>query len=366
MIKKLGEKKWLIDYQPNRSAKRVRRTILGPRTLADEALLELRRRALSNKFGWPESSPITIQDLCELVLTDYTINKRKSIASARQLKNFWIKLFGKRPAEQVSGRDLKELAEQWVTDGLSPARSNRRISFLLRGYRLALESDPPLLTKAPRWRRLREAAPRSGTFSWDSFCKVREALPQHAQIPVTICYWTGMRSGEVFGLEWTQIQFDHLKKFVIIQLRGEDTKTSEPRKTEMGGELYAVLKAWNEYTYQFFPSCKKVCHRKGAPLQSIKSSWRSACVQVGLGSWGKPNGRYIGNRQYRGALLHDFRRTAVSNMEDSGVPRKVAMSISGHKTESVYIRYHIVSSIDLTEAGNRILARHEKLLAKPQ
>src|SRR5215831_3714795 len=207
--------------------------------------------------------------------------------------------------------------------------------------------------------------PRSGTFSWDTFVKVRDALPEHAKIPATICYWTGMRSGEVFGLEWAQVQFSHHMKLVTIQLHSDDTKTSEPRKVVMGGDLYATLKAWRDETHQCFPSCQQVCHWKGTPLRSIKSAWRTACVRAGLGTWGNPDGRYIGNRHYRGPLLHDFRRTAVSQMEDSGVPRKVAMSISGHKTDSIYRRYHIVSDVDLIEAGKRVVARHKEKQQNP-
>jgi len=33
-------------------------------------------------------------------------------------------------------------------------------------------------------------------------------------------------------------------------------------------------------------------------------------------------------------------------MERAGIPRKVAMSISGHKTEAIYRRYDIVSPQD--------------------
>ena len=37
-------------------------------------------------------------------------------------------------------------------------------------------------------------------------------------------------------------------------------------------------------------------------------------------------------------------------MERQGVPRSVAMKLTGHKTESVYRRYAIVSDADLREA----------------
>ena len=53
-------------------------------------------------------------------------------------------------------------------------------------------------------------------------------------------------------------------------------------------------------------------------------------------------------------LVHDFRRTAVRNMERRGVSRSVAMKITGHRTESVYRRYAIVSDADLQEAARKL------------
>jgi integrase len=81
-------------------------------------------------------------------------------------------------------------------------------------------------------------------------------------------------------------------------------------------------------------------------------------VKVGLGRFARPDAPAITLRQYRGLMPHDFRRTAVSRMEAAGIPRKIAMAISGHKTDSVYRRYHIVSQDDLEQAGQRLLAWH--------
>src|SRR5262249_33273602 len=54
-----------------------------------------------------------------------------------------------------------------------------------------------------------------------------------------------------------------------------------------------------------------------------------------------------------GRLLHDFRRTAVRNLERAGVARSVAMKMTGHRTESVHRRYAIVSDADLQEATRK-------------
>jgi len=41
-------------------------------------------------------------------------------------------------------------------------------------------------------------------------------------------------------------------------------------------------------------------------------------------------------------------------MERAAIPRKVAMSISGHETEHVYRRYDIVAERDLSDASTRM------------
>ena len=57
-------------------------------------------------------------------------------------------------------------------------------------------------------------------------------------------------------------------------------------------------------------------------------------------------------------IPHDFRRTAVRNLERAGVPRSVAMKMVGHKTEAIYRRYAIVDEAMLREGAVKLEELH--------
>jgi hypothetical protein len=97
-----------------------------------------------------------------------------------------------------------------------------------------------------------------------------------------------------------------------------------------------------------------VFHRDGQPIWSYRTAWASALDRAAHAERGGL--RALVRPQLVGRFVHDLRRTAVRNLERAGVPRSVAMKLTGHRTETVYRRYAIVAETDLRE-GVAKLAR---------
>lgn len=201
---------------------------------------------------------------------------------------------------------------------------------------------------------LKEARPRQGFFEERDFLGVRKHLPEDLQVAVTIMWLYGWRRSEVMSLQLSQIDLEA----GTLRLEPGTTKNQEGRVVYMTPELRTLVSAQIGRVKQLARKLGCVLpqlfvHLRGCytgqPVQDFRKAWSHACERVGL----------------VGMFRHDFRRSAVRNMERAGVPRSVAMKISGHKTESIYRRYAIVSESDIQDATRRLLGHNLGTLPSP-
>jgi len=159
---------------------------------------------------------------------------------------------------------------------------------------------------------------------------------------VTFAFWTGCRKGEILSLIWPQV--DLIER--VVRLEPGETKNDEARVIPLVDELYEMLAMQKAARDLKWPECPWVFSRCGRKIKNFRRAWDQACKAAGI----------IDENGDPARLFHDLRRTGVRNLIRAGVPERVAMMISGHKTRSVFDRYNIVSERDLHEAGRRLNA----------
>jgi integrase len=144
-------------------------------------------------------------------------------------------------------------------------------------------------------------------------------------------YYTGWRKSEVWKLEWKDVDM----KAGVIRLPQALSKNKDSRVLVLSGVLMELIeKRWQLRVL----GCPYVFHVNGQRLRNWRRTWHTACKKAGLD----------------GTYFHDLRRTVVRNLVRAGVSDKVAMSITGHKTRSVFDRYNIVSEDDLRSTSETL------------
>jgi integrase len=138
------------------------------------------------------------------------------------------------------------------------------------------------------------------------------------------------------------------------RIRLEGSKSGDPRTIVMMETIrqlmLVLLRGKKDEDYVF-------TREDGSRVVAPPKEWYSLCVSSGLGKYElveRKNGESY--KKYVGLNPHDFRRSALRNMTRRGVTERVAMTISGHSTRSVFDRYSIVDETGLAEAAKKIEA----------
>jgi integrase len=386
MIYKRGNVWWIKYY---RNGKQFRESSKSTKKMVAKKLLDRREGEIAQgKLPAILFDKVIFDELAEDFLRDYRINKRKSLKRATDAINHLKEAFeGTRIVEITSPRIeiYKENRMKWMcnncknrfhqtskcpfcfsddlTPGAANATINRELSALKRMLNLGARQTPPKVDRVPYIAMLKENNVKKGFFEHADFLALRNHLPDHLKGFVTFCYKVGWRESEVTGLTWSQVD----RHQGIVRLEVGDTKNNEGRTVYLDNELKAIFKhQWelrkkNEIIIPYVFTN----HAGKDKIHTIRRSWNTACIMTGIGYGYRVSKEHIQKwegRLPKGPTLHDFRRTAVRNSIRAGIPERVAMTISGHKTRSVFDRYNIVNDDDLKKAAKA----HEEYLLKQE
>jgi len=298
-------------------------------------------------FVAPETRRIKVDELAEDMMRDYKLSGRKSTSDVKTRYETHLKpIFGHLPAAAITSAAIGKYAVDRQEEGAENGTINRELSALKRMFHLGKKCTPRKVADIPTFPRLAERNVRKGFVEDATYQPLADAAASvgiwmRAMFEVAFSF--GWRLSEVANLRVAQVNVTG----GTIRLYPGETKNDEGRIVIMTDTVRRLLepcvagKSPSDYVFT---------RANGKRVRDFRGAWKKVCEQAGVPE----------------LLFHDLRRTAVRNMVRSGIPERVAMQISGHKTRSIFDRYNIVSERDLRDAARAIERRSAEVASAPQ
>ncbi|MGE0445129.1 MAG: tyrosine-type recombinase/integrase [Vicinamibacterales bacterium] len=332
-------KNWYIEFvSGNRTIREA--TQFTKRSDAAEFLKQRVADAMAGKI--PLAKGVTYDDLAELIVTDYRNNGRRSMESLEKTRLPKLAgAFAGTKAIDITTTAVERYKTMRLKDKAAPATVNRELAALKRMFRLGMRQG--MVATMPHIAMLLENNVRKGFFELDQFKLLLKYLPEEYHALYEVAYITGWRiRSELLTRQWRHVDFSGRGSLRLDP--GEAKDATSGREFIMTAWLREVLERQQKWAKKVGKANGIVvpwvfCRANGQPISKYSQTWREACRQAGIQR-----------------IPHDFRRTAVRNLERAGVPRTTSMALIGHKTESIYRRYSIVDQAMLEVGAEKLEA----------
>jgi integrase len=224
-------------------------------------------------------------------------------ATVKALKHVFVPLIGKKHLTKISELDVQAFKNKRAEEGRKPSTINRDLDRIRGALNFAVKLElmernpfsnvtrPTIGDKPPRYLETGEET------------ALREALHNFPVIeaPTLLALNTGMRRGEIIGLDWADVQLDRRH----LTVRWEIAKSKRSRVIPLTDEAMALLKAMEDRTGLVFP-------------ELTEDRWRKA--------W-KPLLKKAKIKKFR---IHDCRHHFASKLVMLGAPLYDVQSLLGH------------------------------------
>ena len=312
-----------------------------------------------------ERKALTVSELCDLYLAEGATHKKASTLKADRgrILNHIKPLLGRKQVDKITRGDVERMlvdVRAGITAAAEPKEGKRRpgsittggagvaaqcvaLTSTLLGFALArgLRSDNPALgIKKPPIRKMERF------LSEAEIARLAVALDAEADrtgdpypaAAIKLLLFTGGRRGEIIGLQWQHVDFEH------HCLRLPDSKTGAKviYLNPPALELLASLPRLSATSHVF------AGRRKGGPLGGIDKVWFRIRAAAGL-------------NQVR---LHDLRHSFASIGVVGGLSLPIIGALLGHKHAATTARYAHLSADPLRAANDVVGKRIARAMAR--
>jgi integrase len=305
-------KNYYIDFWFK--GQRVRESIGPTKKDAEKVIRKKTTEIIENKYLdiRKDPDPVKFHDFAKEYMAWARVNKKAS-SYTRDLciMRLLDGEFEGKTIQEITTWDIEKFKSKRKAT-LNPASVNREIALIKH-----------LFTKAIEWNKMKENPAKKVKLLKGVVSRVRYLMPAeiHTLLShcegflkplVTVAVHTGMRRGELLGLKWVQVDFEHGLIAIV------DTKNHERRDIPMDDTVKATLKEMPR-TGDF------VFMDRGKPLYPMK-------VQLALRDALKVS-------KITDFRFHDLRHTFASNLVMAGVKIEKVQKLMGHKMLTMTQRY---------------------------
>ncbi len=272
-----------------------------------------------------EKAPVCLfKDFVARWFTTYVVTNNKPSEQRSKSSSIRIHLlpvFGDYPLEKITTAQIEEYKAAKQKTALSPKTINNHLCIISKCLRDAQEWG--LIATVPRIRMLRVPPQRFDFLtSYESALLLQDKEEPKWHEMLLVALRTGMRLGELIGLDWSAIDFD--RRLIIVRqsiVKGHvgSPKNNRTRVVSITDEVCAALAYRRKKEGLVFP------RHDGKPLaqNTARNAILRHCKRVGL----RPLG------------WHALRHTFASQLATEGAPMRAIQDLLGHSTPQMTARY---------------------------
>lgn len=319
-----GSGNWYLSVTVN--GKRVRKAIKEARTLrqAQRAERILRDEIYENRFG--AGGQRLFADFVEKSYKPHAKEHKKSYSVELSISKVLIERFGKQKLFEITTESVeqfkRDLASEETSTGKTRAKAtvNRTLAVLSAVFSLAKSFGEVKENPINSVKFYDNLPSRERILSIDEEIALFEFIRADATLSrqVEILLYTGMRRGELFKLEWRDI--DLIEGYIAI--RKEITKTNTARDVPMLPNVQEIFETLRGEAGDA-AGTTKIFIGISSQANQLSNKFKSACSHLGI----------------ENLTVHSLRHTFSTRADESGVGAFAQKALLGHSKLSMTDKY---------------------------
>ncbi len=336
VVRQRGTKKgsWYVHLQVN--GKRIRKVIKEARTRREAERAE--RVILSELFEnrWGNGGQKNFTEFVDKSYKPYAKEHKKGYTVELSALKVLTKRFGKHRLCEITPEDIEKFKRERTAEKTrlgkprSRATVNRDVAVLSAVFNLAKDFGELKENPVSRVKYYTNLPTRERVLSEEEekvlFERIRNDVKFSRQIEILL--YTGMRRGELFKLEWRDI--DLINGF--INIRKEITKTGKARPLPMLSNVKAIFENLHNEAETINPKDKVFDGVKSQDI-SLSIHFTEICKEL----------------EFEGLTVHSLRHTYSTRADECNIEAFAQKALLGHSKLIMTDRYTHVSKKTLKE-----------------